>query len=84
MFLYVSSAPCLDSGLDLHRAINRKSNDLSEMDHPSYCDSLMQLPLARHNMELSYCLSIDLKLSTAAALAPLVRGSVGSQLNSNS
>lgn len=31
-------------GLGLHWAIKRTGNDLSEIDHPSYCDSLMQLP----------------------------------------
>lgn len=56
--------------LDLHCTINRKSNDLSEMDHPSYCDSLMQPPDCTEEMELNYCLNIDLKLSEEAALSP--------------
>lgn len=77
-YAYISSAPCLDSGLDLHWTINRKSNDLSEMDHPSYCDFLMQPPLTRQEMELNYCLSIDLKQSKEAALSSLVKSSVGS------
>lgn len=54
--------------LDLHWAINRKSNDLSEMNHPSYCDSLLQPP-RKVEMELNYCASIDLKLSNEAALS---------------
>lgn len=61
-------------GLVLRGAINRKSNDLSEMEHPSYCDSLMQPPNCKE-MELNYCPSIDLKLSTEAALCSPVRGS---------
>lgn len=56
-------------GLDLHGTINRKSNDLSEMDHPSYCDSRMQPLDCTEEMELNYCLSIDLKLSGEAALS---------------
>lgn len=58
--------------LDPHRTINRKSNDLSEMDHPSYCDSLMQPLGCGEEMELNYCLSIDLKLSKEETRARLL------------